>query len=48
MDLSTVLGGGCGVDPPYPLVRGSACLQYSDLTDDQMEQLGNALAPYAH
>ncbi|TLD20613.1 hypothetical protein PspLS_08432 [Pyricularia sp. CBS 133598] len=43
MVLSTVLGGGCGVAPPYPLVCGSACLQYTGLSRGQLTQLGNSL-----
>ncbi|GJC89054.1 hypothetical protein ColLi_11892 [Colletotrichum liriopes] len=45
MVLSTVLTGGCGVAPPYPLVCGSACLQYADLSEAQLIQLGDALRP---
>ncbi|KAL3303666.1 hypothetical protein RB213_001039 [Colletotrichum asianum] len=43
MVLSTVLTGGCGVAPPYPTVCGSACLQYSGLSESQFRQLGDAL-----
>ncbi|KAL8387173.1 hypothetical protein RB595_010105 [Gaeumannomyces hyphopodioides] len=46
MVLSTVLTGGCGVAPPYPTVCGSACLQYSGLSEAQLNQLGNALRPH--
>ncbi|KAI1391638.1 uncharacterized protein F4822DRAFT_427494 [Hypoxylon trugodes] len=44
MVLSTVLAGTC--DPglgPHPILCGSACLMYTDLTDEQLDKLEKAL-----
>jgi len=48
MVLSTVILGGCGIAPPYPLICGSACMQYTGLSDEQMEKLGDFLGRYSH
>ncbi|KAI8943947.1 hypothetical protein F4801DRAFT_573377 [Xylaria longipes] len=47
MDLATVLTGACGAEAPTVTVCGSACLSYTGLTSDQLDQLSQTLAPYA-
>ncbi|KFY61369.1 hypothetical protein V496_05058 [Pseudogymnoascus sp. VKM F-4515 (FW-2607)] len=44
MNLASVLGGSCTGEGPRPTPCGSACMQYSGLTDKQMAQLSRALS----
>ncbi|EFW20108.1 hypothetical protein D8B26_003440 [Coccidioides posadasii str. Silveira] len=43
MNLATVLTSSCG-DAVYPFPCGSDCLQYTGLTDNQMQQIFEALS----
>ncbi|KAI1265919.1 hypothetical protein F5Y18DRAFT_32003 [Xylariaceae sp. FL1019] len=43
MDLATVLTGSCGADGPQVIVCGSDCLNYSDLSDEDLATLSNTL-----
>ncbi|KAI0902886.1 hypothetical protein F4823DRAFT_569243 [Ustulina deusta] len=47
MVLSTVLTGACGSDGPTVTPCGSACLAYTSLTVDELNQLSQALSPYS-
>jgi hypothetical protein len=43
MNLVTTLTGGCGVEGPFPLVCGSACVKYEGLTEAQYVELAGYL-----
>ncbi|KFX89846.1 hypothetical protein V490_06782 [Pseudogymnoascus sp. VKM F-3557] len=43
MNLASVLGGSCTGEGARPTPCGSACMQYSGLTDTQMAYLSRAL-----
>jgi hypothetical protein len=43
MDLAGVLTGVCTGDGPRPTPCGSACMQYTGLSDDQLRQLSSYL-----
>jgi hypothetical protein len=43
MNLASVLGGSCTGTSARPTPCGSACMQYTSLTDEQMAFLSRAL-----
>ncbi|KAL0471043.1 hypothetical protein QR685DRAFT_572068 [Neurospora intermedia] len=43
MNLAVALSGSCSGDGPRPTPCGSACLQYTGLSDDQFRQLSSYL-----
>ncbi|KAF2207720.1 hypothetical protein CERZMDRAFT_102205 [Cercospora zeae-maydis SCOH1-5] len=45
MNLATTLSGQCGGDAPGVQPCGSACLQYTGLTPEQMTTISQALQP---
>ncbi|SPQ20857.1 8d3f5037-7f47-4a30-b24b-6ca852fca6bc [Thermothielavioides terrestris] len=43
MDLAVALSGSCTGTGPRPVPCGSACMQYTGLTDDQLRQISSYL-----
>ena len=44
MNLAVALSGSCTGEGPRPTPCGSACMQYSGLSDDQFRQLSSYLS----
>lgn len=43
LNLATALTGGCGVEGPFPVICGSACVKWEGLTQDQFIELSGYL-----